>query len=148
MALGRVRTYNPREVSIVVCGIPIDGGYASGEFLRITALGDWFTEEMGTDGEVTRTDTGENRYTLVLTLMQSNPLNALLSALLAADRNTPNGAGVAPTLVKDRSGTSLFTAPSCWITGPPEQVYSNQAEARAWTIRAVAGNAPNIVGGN
>lgn len=148
MAIGKTRIYNPREVSIVVVGIPIDGGYGESEFLRVTPVGDWFTDVMGADGEVTRTDTSESRYDITLTLMQSNPANAILSAMITLDRVTPNGAGVAPTLIKDRLGTSLFTAPSSWITAPAEEVWSNSAQSRVWKIRAVAGNAPHVIGGN
>lgn len=148
MSLGRVRVYNPREMSIIVCGIPIPGGYADGEFFKTTSAGPWFTWHKGTDGEYTRSDTGENGYNCTLTLMQSNPVNAILSALLTLDRAQPNGAGIAPTLVKDRLGSSLFSAPSCCIMDWPEETWSAGVEARAWPIFCVAGNAPHIVGGN
>ena len=129
------KVYDADQVSITVAGIPITGGYADGEFCRIERETDIFTDVVGTDGETTRSKTNDNRATCTISLMQTADVNALLGALAALDRNTPNGAGVGSFLVRDRQGTSIYTAEACWIAKPPDVGFDREATSRDWKIR-------------
>jgi len=129
------KVYDADQVSITVAGIPITGGYADGEFCRIEFETDAFSDVAGTDGEVTRSKSNDRRATCTLSLMQTADVNALLSALAATDRNTPNGAGVGSFLVRDRQGTSIYTAEACWIAKTPDAMFDREATSREWKIR-------------
>ena len=129
------KIYDADLVSINIAGIPISSGYADGEFLRVEKETDDFTDVAGTDGEVTRSKTKDARATITLILMQTADSNATLAALSQLDRNTPNGAGVGALLIRDRQGTSLYTATECWIMKSPDAAFDREATSREWIVR-------------
>lgn len=129
-----LKVYDSNQVSIVVCGIPISGGYADGEFVRIEQTSEDFLTVVGTDGEVTRSKTNDRRATVTLTLMQSSDSNSLLSALLNLDLLTDGGAGVGALAITDLGGTALYTASKAWISKPPTVSFDKTATSREWTI--------------
>ncbi len=130
----KFHVYDFDQVSNVVCGLPIEGGYADGAGIEIEPMAADFTSVVGADGDVTRSKTGDRRATIRITLMQSSESNALLSALNNIDKNASNGAGVGPMLIKDNNGSSLYAAEKSWIAKPPTVVFSPKGEARQWTI--------------
>jgi len=132
------KVYDANEVTINFAGLDIDSGYADGEFCRIEQETEDFVDVVGTDGEVTRAKTNDRRTTITILLMQSSDGNAKLSALNNLDRLAGNGAGVAPILVRDRQGTSLFAAAEAWIAKPPDVSYDREPTAREWTLRAAS----------
>lgn len=129
-----MKTYDADQVSVAIAGIPIDGGYADGEFVRIENNEDAFTMVVGTDGKVTRSKTNNHTATVTLILMQSATANAALSALYNIDINAPNGAGIGPLLIADQGGTALYTAAKCWIQKPPNVSFDRAATPREWVI--------------
>lgn len=133
--MGDIKIYDADEVTVNVAGLPIDSGYDDGEFLRIEQESDDFTDKVGTDGEVTRSKTNDRRATASIVLMQTSSGNSLLSGLNNLDRNTPNGFGVGPFLVRDRQGLALYTGSASWISKPPDVSFDREATAREWTIR-------------
>lgn len=140
------KIYDADQVTMILCNIPIDSGYADGEFLRIEQDSDDFSDVVGTDGEVTRSKTNDRRATVTVSLMQSSTGNTVLSALNNLDRNIPGGAGVGTLLVRDKQGTSLYTAAKCWIMKPPDAAFGREATSREWKIRI--GNLVRLDGGN
>lgn len=130
-----VKIYDSKEVSIIICGIPIDSGYADGEILKIEQDEEDFKKVTGTDGEVTRSKTNNRGARVTLRLMQTSDGNASLSALNAKDKAQAGGAGVGSFLVKDRTnGTVKYSAESCWIAKPPSVSFDKTATAREWMI--------------
>lgn len=140
------KVYDANEVTISIAGIPIDSGYDEGEFLRIEAEAQDFTDKVGTDGEVVRSKTNDRRATITIILMQSSDGNALLSALNNIDRLAGNGAGVGPLMVRDLQGTSLYAAAECWIAKPPDVSFDREPTAREWMLRCA--NLERFDGGN
>lgn len=137
MAAGDLRLYDPDNVLITVAGIPISG-YADGEFCRIEYDTDAFQDVVGTDGEVTRSKSNDGRATITIRLMQSSPVNALLSALHTSDRNASGGVGVGAFYMQDLSnlvGGTLLTAEKCWIAKPPDSGWDRTPTEREWKIR-------------
>jgi hypothetical protein len=134
MASGDLHHYDPDQVSVSLGGIPITG-WADGEFVTIERESDAFSDVVGTDGEVTRSKTNDDRATIVFKLMQSSSSNILLSALYNLDKNTPAGAGVGPLMVRDAQGTSLYVAEKAWISRAPSVSFDRTATSREWTIR-------------
>ena len=135
--MASLKIYDADQVAIVFANIPIQSGYADGEFARIVQTDKSFTTKTGTDGEVTRSKTKQKVTEVTITLMQTSSSNALLSALLTTDELLQNGAGVGPLLITDLQGTSLFEAQLAWISGPPEVVYDREATGRAWPIECI-----------
>lgn len=128
------KVYDADQVSLVFMGIPIQSGYDDGTFLEIKQEADDFTHKVGTDGETTRSKTKNANADIIVHLMQSSDGNAALSAINNLDKLTANGAGVGPMLVRDRSGTSLYTAGHCWVQKPPDVEFAREATDRAWTL--------------
>jgi len=130
-----LKTYNSEEVSINWAGIPINGGFADGEFCTIEYDTEKFSDVAGTDGEVTRSKTNDNRATVTVTLMQTADANTALLAALQADLATPGGAGVGPLFVRDGSGREIFAAEKAWIQNFPGSTFDRSATSRAWVFR-------------
>lgn len=129
-----MKTYNADEVSIIFGGIPISGGFADGEFLRIEQNEEAFQTVVGTDGEVTRSKTNNKTARVTIILMQSSTFNAALSALHEADKITPGGTGVVPLLVKNNNGLDLYTAKDAWIVQAPDASFDRTATPREWVV--------------
>lgn len=127
--------YDSDQVRISIAAIPITGGFADGEFVRIERETEAFTDVVGTDGEVTRSKTNDNRATVTIVLMQTAAANALLSALHNVDKAVPGGAGVGPLLIEDGNGLTLHEAAECWIQSSADVSYDREATAREWPIR-------------
>jgi len=132
------RFYDPNRVSIIIAGLPITSGFAEDEMITIEREGDAFTDVVGVDGEVSRSKLFDNRATVKLKLMQTSPNNALLTAMYLQDKLGDNGAGVGPFAVKDKGGTTLYTAEHCWISKPPDATFGTKATPREWTIRVAS----------
>lgn len=138
--------YDSNQVGIVVANIPITEGFAEDTKIEIQPETDAFVDVVGVDGKVTRSKTNDRRATVTLRLMQSSPLNAVLSALHELDQDADNGAGVGAFLVKDNGGTSLHAGSACWIMKSPDVKYGVKATEREWKIRVA--DLRNFVGGN
>lgn len=138
-----VRTYDPKQV-IVTFGPVIVTGYAEGTFVQITRSGDLFEKVRGADGGIDRVNKNANDYAVALTIKQTSPTNAELSAIGAADQIS--NAGVFPLTIKDLNGTTLFFAPQAWIAKDPDDEFSDSLSSREW--RLDTGIGAKLTGGN
>lgn len=129
-----LKNYSPDAISLSLNGIPISG-FADGEFIRIEKESDAFADVVGTDGEVSRSRTNDDRATVTVMLMQTSDSNVLLSALHNLDKETPGGAGVGVLLIRDAQGNSLYTASECWISKEPDVSFDREPTSREWTLR-------------
>ena len=114
------KEFDSDQITALFANVLLDSGYGDGEFCRIEQTEKSFGTKVGTDGEVTRYKMKNKLTTVTFITSQTSSANAKFSAILAADENGPNGAGVAPLLVRDRQGSSLFEAQFAWITGPAQ----------------------------
>jgi len=141
-----VKNYAADEVVIAFGAIPVNSGYADGDFVSIEYDEDAFSLQIGTDGEAARSRTNNRAATITISLMQTSDANDLLSAQYNLDVNSAGGAGIVPLLITDTSGRSLFTAEKAWIQKLPDVTYSREAGPREWVIRT--NNLVALVGGN
>lgn len=141
-----LKIYDADQVSVIGVGVPVDSGYADGEFVKIEMADDAFKTKVGTDGEVTRSKTNNFLAKVTIRLMQTSDGNAKLSAIHELDKKTPNGKGVGPLLIKDRQGTSLHAAEFSWVTKAPDVSYDREATEREWELAALIDE--RIDGGN
>jgi hypothetical protein len=144
--MGDLKIYDGSEVSLVFAAIPIVSGYAEDEFCTIEFMEEAFKLVVGADGEVTRSKTNNRTAKIQFKLMQTSSANIALSALLNADIYTAGGASVAPVLVKDRQGTSLYSGAKAWLVKHPDASFSKTAKERVWEIQVA--DLAAITGGN
>ena len=125
------KTYDPSQVAIIVGGFQVTG-FADGSFLTVERNADNFALYIGTDGEGTRAKSNNKSGRMTFTLAQSSDANAFLSALVTADELS--NSGIVPVLVKDNSGTSLFSAETAWIVKHPAAEFGREIGTREWIL--------------
>lgn len=141
-----LKIYSASEVTVNFSGIPLDSGRGEDEFVSIQKAEDTFMYKAGVDGEGTRSESKNSYHTVTITMMASSSGNAVLSAIHNADINIAGGSGVAPILIRDRQGTSLFSAAEAWIVKAPDKTYAKEVGAVQWVIGV---HKPiNFIGGN
>jgi len=138
-----VRTYDPKDVSILVGGVPIKG-FADGEFVRVNKKSDAFTLVVGSDGVVSRAASNDNTGEMVIMLSQTSPSNDTLSALHLADLATKSG--VVPILITDNSGRSVYVSAFGWIRKLPDSSFGKDITNREWNLDMADFSA--FIGGN
>jgi len=126
-------THDADQITVVIAGIPIEAGFAEGEFCTIESQ-EGFTTKRGALGDVTRSKTFNGEAKVKLRIMQKSASNAPLSALYQLDVNAPNGAGVGPFLVRDRAGATVHAASKCWISKMPNGAFGAEDIPREWEI--------------
>ncbi len=132
-----LKIYDATEVDISFAGIPITGGFADGEFVRIERETEKFGDVVGTDGEVTRNSNKDDRATVTVILMQTAASNAVLRGLINADDATPGGSGVGALLINSarNDGGLLHEGAESWVMTPTDHSYDREATSREWQIR-------------
>jgi hypothetical protein len=140
-----VKNYDADQVDVIF-PIPLDG-FADGSKVTIEISEDTFVLKRGNGGTFTRSKIKGRAGIATIRLMQSSLSNAVLSALHEADYLAPNGAGIAPILVRDRqSAGTLLAAAEAWIIKTPDQEFDETATPREWKIQFVH---PKVfIGGN
>jgi len=139
-------TYDPKLIQASFNGV-ILADFAEGTMIKVTEEDDHFELKQGGAGATEWVNKNMNRYSVEFTLLQTSPVNATLSALLAADKLSNAGAG--PFLVKDNgvSATSLVSLPECRIVKSPGAEYADSTTGRTWTLKG-AGAGAFVIGGN
>ncbi len=138
-----VKTYDPASLSIIFAGIPFEG-FADGTIVTVARENPSFTMVTGSDGEGARAKSNDKSGTITVTLLQTSATNALLSELARLDEL--NGTGIAPIMVKDVSGTSVFQAETAWIEKPADAEFAREITNREWVFKT--DNLDMLVGGN
>jgi len=126
-----LRTYDPKQVSIVVGGRVLTG-IGPDTFISVERENDSFTKQVGASGEVGRANNNDRSGTITLTLMQVSPDNDYLSALVAADEL--NLSGVTNVLVRDANGTTLHESAESWIRKPATSEMARELGTVEWVI--------------
>lgn len=129
-----MRVYSAKACSISFANILITG-WGDGDFISIDNESDGYGDSIGTDGEVTRWDIGDDRANITITTAQSSGANDQLSSVYRLDKLSPNGAGVGPFYMKDTLGTSEYSGEQAWIVKPPTAGFGRESKTREWRIR-------------
>lgn len=123
-------TYNPRDVKVIINGIPASG-YAKGDdVISIEYDEDFVGSESGVTGEAAFLEMNDRRATVKLKLMQTAAFNDALSAIVNL------GTEFAMTVV-DSGGRTIQAAAACRILRIPNVVYGGAIGTREWTIKAL-----------
>lgn len=126
-----IRTYNPKKVTVSL-GNHIAKGFADDTFIAIDPSGDGITKKVGCDGEIVRSVSPDDSYVVKVSLLQTSPTTAYLEERLAADRETGNG--LFPILIKDLSGTLVFSSDAAWVVRSASRGFGREAINREWEI--------------
>lgn len=146
--MSRLAVYESRAVEVIFGNYAVSDGRAD-PFFSIAPQGPaYVVEGPGADGLVTRCGTNNNLFTITLTLKGTSQAHAILTALHVADRNSSNGAGVAPLLVKDGNGSTLIATDRCWIATFSELAFGVTRPDVAWELHAVIEPGSMLLGGS
>jgi hypothetical protein len=121
-----VKSYNAKEVA-VICGGFIMSGFADGQFLNIVPNSDLQELIVGVDGEGTRSAMNNKSAQITISLMQSSASNPVLEAFAASGETFP-------MLVKDNSGSTIYSAVTAWVRRRPDAGFDRTAGQRDWLI--------------
>lgn len=128
---GKIATYNPKKVTVSL-GNHIASGYADDSFISIDPNGDGVTKKVGCDGEIVRSISPDDTYVVKLTLLQTSDTNSFLQRKFAADVDSGNG--MFPMLIKDLSGSTVFSAAQAWPAKPASRGFGKESNNREWEI--------------
>lgn len=128
-------TLDPQDIFMSIGEIIIQGGLAEGTFVEIEYESDLFTDVVGSDGVTARAKTNDGRATVKFSVLQTAPVNGLLSALMNVDQSAPNGAGIAPLLVQNHRDGSTYFGEEAWIMKRPSVAYGNEIKVVDWEVR-------------
>lgn len=128
---GKVKTYNPKEVTIA-CGNHIVTGIADDSFVTIDANGEGITKKVGCDGEIVRAVSPDNTYKVKISLLQTSDSNAFFSNMVDLDRET--GEGIFPVLIKDLKGGVVFSTEAAWVLKKSSLVRGKADNNREWEL--------------
>ena len=137
-------TYDPRRVEIIY-GTKRLTGMADDDMVTIEPLGDGAVQYVGADGEVARSMDPNRTYKITVNLASTSKSNDYLSKVYNLDRKTGNG--ILPLMVKDLSGTTLFSAEEAYIANYPQAKKGREVDGQEWVFNT--GNVDDpILGGN
>jgi len=129
-----IRSYSPSDVQVLLAGFYQVDGFVSGSFISISKDVQPYKTTRTADGQVARTFTKDNTYTVTLRLASTSPTNDILNLIANSDFQTQYAKF--PLFVKDSLGTSLFLAPTCWVRELPEMEFSDNITTRIWVLQA------------
>jgi hypothetical protein len=139
--------YDPNAVEVSLGGLVITG-FADGTMVEVAQAADDYETKVGTKGAVGVTRIHNPMREVKLRLLKTSPSNDQLNALRLAGRRLGSRGFASIFSLRDGSGSAKLTGPA-YVKRPPNQVFSNTAEAYEWTLDVIVGNeADETIGGN
>jgi hypothetical protein len=138
-----MKTYDPKKV-LVIFGARQLTGMAEDSIVSIAPLGEGMQIFVGADGEVARSVDPNATFEVTVSLSTVSTSNDYLSNMYNYDRETGNG--IAPLMIKDLAGTTLFSAPEAWIANFPESAKGRTIDTQEWVFNTGQVSDP-IIGG-
>ena len=126
-----MKTYDPKKV-IVIFGARRLKGMSEDSIVSIKPQGDGLQTYVGADGDVARSLDPDATYEVTVSLNTTSNSNDYLSNMYNYDRET--GHGIAPLLIKDLAGTTLFSAPEAWVSNMPEASRGLTVDTQEWVF--------------
>lgn len=140
MSQFEINTYSPDSVDLIIAGYKVFGW----DNITLQRTKQGFTPYEGIRNKSSRTRNTTTSATLSLSIIQSCPVNDVLSKV--HDLDLQYGTGRLVITLKDKSGRSLFSTNDAFITGYPAAAYTSELEYRVWNI--YCGTTTWILGGN
>jgi len=130
MAFGN---YSFTNVNVIFGILEIQGFAEGDDVVNINFDTEQFTDVAGAKGDVTRTQTNDNRATVVVKLLQTSDSYKELMALYNIDRET--GANVQPLTVINKETGETFVGNNAWINKNPDVIRGQNANSVEFTFR-------------
>lgn len=127
-----MKTYDPKKI-IIIFGARQLTGMSEDSIVSIAPNGDGLQTYVGADGDVARSLDPDATYEVTVSLNTTSNSNDYLSNMYNYDRET--GDGIAPLLIKDLAGTTLFSAPGAWVANMPEASRGLTVDTQEWVFR-------------
>ena len=127
-----MKTHDPKKI-IVIFGARQLTGMSEDSIVSITPNGEGLQTYVGADGDVARSLDPDATYEVTVSLNTTSNSNDYLSNMYNYDRET--GDGIAPLLIKDLAGTTLFSAPEAWVANMPEASRGLTVDTQEWVFR-------------
>lgn len=122
-----VRTYDPRDVAVIVDGRIITG-VADGTFVSAEKEEDQWEPYVGAQGEVARARNAHPIGTISVTVEHTSPSNAHLAQLAGSSR-------LFPARVVDRQNNNVSIGGSaCWVQKPGSMEFGGEVSEIEWVI--------------
>lgn len=135
MTTSRTTVYSADKVDVMFANIPIDSGYADGEFVTVEMMTDDASSKAGADGEVVFVDSTDRRATAKIMLLQTSLGNTALSQLRSAAAAAGLGSPVGQFSVFDRSsGVRLAFAEHAKLSKPASVSRGKETKDTEWTL--------------
>jgi len=125
------RSYNPNDYTIYFAGVLIDRGIVS---ITLSPEVELYSQQVGIDGDTTRSRNNNLNWTCELVLQQSSPLNQDLSDIYNDGRTGANGGGIGTFSLTDTVGNTEVTANKAWITNAPDVAVGAEVGERTWSL--------------
>lgn len=143
-------TYAPSEVVVIISheaiGNHIVGGFSANEMVTVNRANPTWSHESSPDGFHTRVHNLDKSGTAAITLVQTSSSNDALYALAAYDEARKNDEGLFSITIADKSGRSVITSNSAYVSVPQEKSYGREVGNRAWNVVMI--DCEEYIGGN
>lgn len=108
-----MRTYDPKDVNVIVGGVVLTG-VAEDSFVTAERMEDMFTEYVGAKGEVSISETSNNTGEVTVTLENTSPSVRYLNGL--ANKKGP--AAIVPVQVVDMNDNTVVSSTEARVRRP------------------------------
>ena len=123
-----MKTYDPRQVSVIVNGLFLTG-FAESTFVSTEKAEDNYAPHVGAQGEVDRSRNVSPLGTITVTLKQTSPSNAVLNNLAKSKDTFP------ARVVDNNEPKTVIGGSECWIIKQPDMERSNEISSNEWQIQ-------------
>lgn len=125
-------TYSPEEVLITLNGYRIKD-FAPDVFIEVIRNTPSFIDVRGIRGKGTRKGSRDKSGKIILRIMQTSPVNAVLSEIVQKDE--VNYSGLLTISITDRGGSTGLLFMDCYLEAPTNMSFSGDATiAREWVF--------------
>ena len=129
---GKVLTYSPKDVKIVLSGYTLTG------VLAVNV--EWHAPQMsirrGIRGQHTRVGNLDLSCTVTLDVMQTSVTNEILYEIFRIDRGT--GSARLDISISDTSSQAILSSAEAYVSALPAVKYSEGFDARSWNIEVLS----------
>jgi len=131
--MGEFKSYSFSNVNVIFGVLELQEFAEGDDVVTATPDKEQFSDMAGAKGDVTRSQTNDNRATIVIKLLQTSSSNKDLTLLYTADRAT--GAGVFPLVIQDKEAGETFICKNAWVQKYPDVKRGQAPNVMEWTFR-------------
>lgn len=143
-------TYAPMEVVVIISheivGNHIVNGFSTNDMVTINRANPTWTHDESPDGFNTRVHNKSKAGSAAISLIQTSPSNDALYALAAYDEARLNDEGLFSITIADKSGRSVISSSSAYVSVPQEKSFGREVGNRVWNVTMM--DCEEYVGGN